>query len=290
MKIFLVAFGTGGSEVLNEVYQDMKGYGGHEGSMFSVTEWSASRLKECHRVSEGHFFNLLKTEKPDIVISETSNGRHFHLAVTKECKRLGIFNISILDVGGAFSERFKEIPDVVLTPCEEMALELKGMGIRAYVTGNPAYDLLERCNNPINRDKPKILFISQGLTTRFTFMGILKNIVEVFGWDVLITIRPHPQEDKGYFFKTERRFYENITVETIPQDPMKHVEKFDLIIGTSSTVLHKSSVRGLYTIASRGLDITEILHKFKKGECIEYYNNHPKFMTNATRNCRRLIK
>lgn len=211
----------------------------------------------------------ISKHKPYFLINERSNGLKEHKAIEKICNKLNIFTICILDLYLG-ENRFDEIPNYLLVPSKSIEKELVDYGIdkdKIFVCGNPTFDSLEnyKYNKSINRETPKILFVSQGKPTESKFDEIYKSINNTFK-EFSIEVKLHPQEDEFSCFDYSK--YKNTTIinHDNSTDFIPKCLEYDLVIGLESTIQIKANLMGIETIfIGYGLNVSKTLLDYKKG-------------------------
>ena len=263
--IFFIAYGTGGAEALKEVYARIKEK--EKVRYYTISDFAHRKTKEIsHRVTIEEVKDKIVKERPKVVITERSNGIKEQKEITKICKELHIKNLVIMDIyikeENNYKELYEELPDYVTAVSEKAYKRLIEIGFnkeQIIRVGNPANIRIKKVENRvINREKPKILFASQGgkgnieqEELNLMFRHFILHIENHFeNYEVDIKLHPMEEENREKW-KSEGMKYQNVTVLSVPTEVdfvLECIGDYDLVIGKHSTLQVQAEQMGIPVI------------------------------------------
>lgn len=274
-KIFLISYGVGGAEAINAIFPKIKDkYNSVQN--IAITDFAQRKMKESIYIDVDKIFDYIRSEKPDVVINERSNGTQIQNSITELCRSLGIFNIALLDFYGAYKKRFTAMPDIIISPSTTVTNEMINEGFnkdKIITAGNPAFDRLEKYNYSKMRDilNPKIIFVSQYLQeagskiTQYEIFTRFYNEIHELYKDVKIDVKIHPNENINTWIEFLKDF-ENIELIRldVSEDLLEKITSYDLVVGYNSTVQLQSYLMNIPTIYYQLGDTESALSNFKQ--------------------------
>ena len=263
-KILLISYGTGGAECLNLIFNKLKSINLIVENI-SISPYTKGKLDNSISLKENEILDYINKSNATLVINERSSGLDLQNEITKHCIDNNIFNISILDVGGGYINRFRHMPNIICVPSDKIKREMTSLGFdssKLYVTGNPTFDLLPCYNKPRKFDNVDILFASQPLlkynvANEFDIFKDYYDSLETNFNKFSLKVKLHPQDD----IELWKEFLTNYNNVSIVNELL--YDNYDLIIGYDSTVMLRSSA----------MNIPTIFYSDKENQILNYINN-----------------
>jgi len=218
------------------------------------------------------FSELFYKEKPDLILTGTSQGSSVEDKMISAAKKVGIRSMAIMDYWGSYGIRFiddlgqfKYVPDVLCVIDQTMFEEVISEGFISTealrITGNPFFDKL--ANESITYNILLALQPNQAISAEalgYTEFDVLSDIIGLLGEVVKenqvfvrLNIRKHPKESiekYNNYLKEKFSMGLNITVEFDKiQDTWESIRSNDLIIGMRSMLLFEAAILGKKTIS-----------------------------------------
>ena len=246
-KVCFVSAGSGGSEINNILIKHLQKNKDYKIISLAITPFAKEKLDNYLYVEKENVIEYLKTIKPAVIINEVSNDLKIQNEVTNFANKNNILNISVLDFYGNYKERFKAVPNYILTPSDSIKNELVQQihinASRVISTGNPTFDKIQNLSYS-REQKNKVLFISQPLLESnidnqyIVFNEFVEEILKYA--KPTIFIKPHPREVINTWKKIiANNNYKNIELIDFDNnnDFLITCVNYDLIIGYHSTLL-----------------------------------------------------
>lgn len=291
-KVFLISYGVGGAEAINSIYPKIKdNY--TDIRNITITPFANAKMKNSIYIESDNILSYIKKEKPDVLINERSNGTKIQNDITSLCKKLGIFNIALLDFYGAYKERFESRPDIIISPSLTITKEMidEGFNKKSIITaGNPAFDRLENYNYSKVRNTidPKIIFTSQYLQEA----GFPKSQYEIFTQfyfeikdlykDAKIEVKIHPNENMDNWVEFLKDFKDVVLIQfDTSKDFLEQITVYDLVAGYNSTVQLQTYMMHISTVYYELDNTKKALLNFKKNVKIIQRIKYSDFERNA---------
>lgn len=284
----LVSCGTGGAEIMVVIEEALKEKGITVKSVV-LTEHAERIHKEAERMGMVELKEYILRREVDIVVNETSNYIDIQREVTRFCKEVGVRNVSMLDYYGNMTERYKEVPDLIIAPSESAKKEVEAIGIKEVVVGgNPAFDRVRRQGYVAKREGIKrVAYISQGRETQKEEFGYVYRKLEEKGEPFKLEIKKHPQMDKGSLeWETIIKGKEGVEILGEVRQWEKgfkdYLREYDIVVGYNSTLQMKAYLEGVPTIFLELGDVDEAIERYSRGE--GKLQEHPKgdFVASST--------
>lgn len=299
-KTIFITYGVGGSEALNPLYLELR-HRGEDVMNVSLTDFTAHRLADVVSVEPEGIFEFLDREKPALVVNERSNGLPIQNGITRHCRDNGIFNLCVLDMYGAYRERFRELPDLVIIPGRDILEDLLREGFpedRFIIGGNPGFDelALKGYKRKFIPGGPcRTLYISQprfemGIEpSQFRVLDEFEKVFAAVGLEYDLRVRLHPNEKLASWSERPEKIEEH------GDDALQHCLENDLVIGYDGTPLLKAFLAGIPSIFLDELENSEselevIMRNFMKSGTVNQQHRYLDFETNATEKCLKIIE
>lgn len=251
-RILFLVSGTGGTQALQIIREYVKKGNNIQTKMIAVS----TIVKDLYdNITFADTLARAKEEidsfKPDCILTETSSPCDL-LYLTLLYIKGKYYTVSIQDVWDLENTRYKQFePDLICAPTPKIYQQLLEHGhTNSILYTNPSFINIGKVQRVINREQPRIIYMSQGLQYRYCMDIIIKFIKRLYP-EPDITIQLHPEEEE---FISEYRLQRSFQLPT----------EYDLVIGYNSTMQLKSLVMGVPTIFM-DKNILVNLEYFKQG-------------------------
>ena len=295
MKFGFVAMHPGSANALSPIIEKLTD-GINEIHLFPVSAYAKNLWKTSAVYNNKKSITNLIPKDLDFLLYSPVGGIESEINLVNHCKENNITSIAVLDIfwnsNTELRKRFLTQPDIIITPDESTAIQLKQIGVASeiHALGNPWFKV-NTYYKPSSKIK-SIAFISVpvGLSnecrTHIKTLDVLRKIIDN---DRLlidlesIVICKHPRELDTDIVELINKSNTKLNLELNNKfNTTDACSSVDAVVGVNSTVLVEEFLKGNNVIFHSSIE--ETIHLLNNPQFISHYNEDIQVVPDALNN------